>query len=360
MTDIARPIAPVPLSGGDGPASSGAVHTVALHFSDGVERVLQVAEGELVLDAAIAAGVGISHQCRSGSCTSCIARLTSGSAEMRSGSCSLLASEKAAGHRLLCLTEASGPASFTLPYGSTSIGAATEAQAFINTIEQLASDVVRLELELADGFWLDFKPGQFIQIKVPGSDAMRSYSIASTVADLPRIELLIRLLPDGLTSDWLRNRARPEDVVSLSGPYGSFFLRAAPATIPHLMVAGGTGLAPMLSMIDTLRARPGRKPKIVLSFGCATRDGLFHLEPLELRQHWMPSLETRISIDRGAPEDGVRVGNPVAAILDGPIDPASVAYLCGPPGMVSAARDALEAAGLSPENIFAEQFVAST
>ena len=340
-------------------AASPTAAKVTFRFSDGVEQALDVAPGQLVLDAAIDAGLAVAYQCRSGSCTSCIAHLSAGKADMRPGSSSLMPSEKAAGQRLLCLTEAQSDCAFELPYDSTSVGTATRAHAFINAVERLASDVVRLELELADGYWLDFKPGQFIQLAIPGTDQSRSYSIASTPADLPKIELLIRLLPDGLTSNWLRDHAKADDAVILEGPYGSFFLRPAPATAPQLMIAGGTGLAPMLSMIDTLRAKPGKKPRIILSFGCATPDALFHQEPLELRSQWMPSLETRISVDRGEPPEGVRLGNPVTAMLETPLDPASLAYLCGPPAMVAAARDALIAAGLAPENIHAEQFVAS-
>ena len=132
---------------------------VVLRFSDGVEAPLEVAAGQLVLDAAIEAGLGVAYQCRSGSCTSCVARLVAGTAEMRPGSSSLLAAEKAAGQRLLCSTEATTDCAFELPYESTAVGATTHAHAFINAIEPLASDVMRLELELAEGAWLDFKPG---------------------------------------------------------------------------------------------------------------------------------------------------------------------------------------------------------
>ena len=101
---------------------------------------------------------------------------------------SLLASERAAGQRLLCITGASGACRFELPYDSkVGENAAAQGHAFINALERVAPDVMRLELELAEGFWFDFRPGQFIQIKVPGTDQSRSYSIATTPADLPRI-----------------------------------------------------------------------------------------------------------------------------------------------------------------------------
>jgi benzoate/toluate 1,2-dioxygenase reductase subunit len=105
---------------------------------------------------------------------------------------------------------------------------------------------------------------------------------------------------------------------------------------------------------------PGRKPKTILSFGCQSPEGLFALDQLDLHQQWSPTLQVRIAVDRGTPPAGVQVGNPVEALTpaDG-LTPDSVAYLCGPPGMIAAARAHLEALGLAPGNIFAEQFVAS-
>ena len=86
-----------------------------------------------------------------------------------------------------------------------------------------------------------------------------------------------------------------------------------------------------------------------------------HGHALDLRQHWMPTLDARISVDRGEPGEGIRLGNPVAAITDQDgLTADSVAYLCGPPAMIEAARKHLDELGLAPDNIFAEQFVAST
>ena len=334
---------------------------VEIAFSDGVEHRLEVAPGETVLDAALKADLPVLYQCRSGSCSSCLASLTAGEADTRAGASStLLASERAEGFRLLCVTEPHANCRFELGYDSEA-GASrpVEGHAFVNAVERVAADVVRLELELAEGCWFDFRPGQFVQVKVPGTDAMRSYSMSSTPGDLPKIELLIRILPGGVMSEWLTQRAAPDDVVEISGPYGHFFLREK-VRAPHIMIAGGTGLAPMMSMIDSLRGVPGRKPQMLLSFGCQSAEGLFHLDALDLRRHWLPTLDLRISVERGSGPEGVRIGNPVAAIGTGePIDPASVAYLCGPPGMIDAARRHLEGLGLAAENIFAEQFTAS-
>ena len=333
---------------------------VTLTFADGAEHVLAVKTGQSVLDAGLAAGLPLLHQCRSGSCSSCHARLVSGQADHRAGAgSSLTPVEKAEGLRLLCMTEPQGACRFTLDYDSkVGENRPVVAQSFVNSVERVATDVVRLELELAEGCWMTFRPGQFINVKVPGTDAVRSYSMATTPADLPRIELFIRILPGGVMSNWLENRAAPDDVVTIEGPFGAFFLKDK-VRAPHVMIGGGTGLAPMLSMIDALRATPGKKPRVLLSFGCQTPEGLFALDRLELRGHWLPQLETRVSVDRGEVAHA-RTGNPVAAITaHDALPPDAVAYLCGPPGMIAAARVHLEGLGLSSENIFAEHFTAS-
>lgn len=330
-------------------------------FSDGVEHEVSVEAGQSVLDAALAAEAPVLYQCSTGSCGSCLAHLDEGEADHRAGSSSsLLPSEKAQGFRLMCITEPKGACKFSVGYDSAAgAGRPIEGKCFVNGVERIANDVVRLELELADGYWMDFRPGQFIQVKVPGTDVFRSYSMATTVADLPRIELLIRLLPGGIMSDWLTSAAKVDDVLDVSGPYGQFFLKEK-VRAPHVMIAGGTGLAPMMAMIDALRAAPGKKPQVILSFGCQTVEGLFSLDQIELREHWLPTLDARLSIDRGEPSERVRVGNPVSALTESDgLTPDSVAYLCGPPGMIEAARKHLEGLGLAPENIFAEQFVAS-
>ena len=280
---------------------------------------------------------------------------------MRAGHASvLMKSEADAGFRLLCLTEAQEDCSFALDYDSSAgSNSAQRVRAFVDAVDRIAEDAVRLKLELADGEWMDFLPGQFLQLEVPGSGEKRRYSMASTRADLPRIELLIRLLPQGAMSDYLRERAAKDDIITLEGPYGSFFLRER-VQAPHILIAGGTGLAPLLSMLDTLRTQPGRKPPLLLSFGCASLEALFYRDELALRRHWMPHLDVRLSINRGEAQADLRIGNPVTAITAADIkDAATEAYLCGAPWLIEAGHKHLLTLGVAAQNIHAEQFVPS-
>ncbi len=336
-------------------------HQVTLRFADGATHTVLTEDGRSVLDAALQAGAPLIHQCHSGSCSSCIATLCEGSAVTQAGATtSLLSSEYAAGQRLLCVTRAQSDCVFELPYTSTAGQIApVTAHAFVDGIERIASNVMKLTLELAEGDWLDFRPGQYLQVEIPGSETVRSYSPSSIAADLPRLELLVRLLPGGAMSSWLEGGAKPDDVVKIKGPYGAFFLREDHRRAKHIFVAGGTGLAPVLSMVDGIRQWGGRKPPMLLSFGCAVPEALFCLDELELRRQWLPTLETRISVDRGAQGD-VLSGSPVAALRESDVTNAdTVAYLCGPQPMIDAATRRLIELGVPPEHIYSEQFVAS-
>jgi len=140
---------------------------------------------------------------------------------------------------------------------------------------------------------------------------------------------------------------------------GAFILHSGRA--PQIFIAEGTGLAPILAMLDEIRYRPGPRPPMLLSFGCASEKQFFYRDELELRQWWMPELRVILSADHVDNADsGLLRATPVAALEQERItDPQTVAYLCGPPPMIEAARQRLIEMGVAAEHIYAEQFVAS-
>jgi len=157
----------------------------------------------------------------------------------------LLASEFAPASACCAVCQAESDCTFDLGYGSeVGASAAHEVHAFIDSVERIASNVMRVTLELAEGEWMEFRPGQFMQIVVPGLGVLRSYSPSSTQQNLPKMEFLIRLIPGGAMSEYLETLAESDQILSLSGPYGAFFLRDEHKRAPHIFVAGGTGLAP--------------------------------------------------------------------------------------------------------------------
>ena len=336
--------------------------SVTLRFEDGVEKIVTVARGQFVLDAAIAQGVPLVYQCRSGSCSTCVATVTGGAIETASGHpVSLLPSELADGRRLLCVSYAHAPSEIGEHYPSTLIYADAPRiyPATVAAIDWPAARVARLMLEFDRDGGFDFQSGQYVRIQVPGTDEWRSYSMASTPHDLPRIEFLVRIISGGAMSEYLRTGARTGDRLEIEGPRGAFVLR--PARASHIFIAGGTGLAPILSLIDALRRRPGPRPNVLLSFGCSNDADFFYREEIELRQWWMPTMRVLLSAGRIKNRDASLIeGNPVTALANESIsDSATVGYVCGPPGMIEAARVRLLEMGVAPERIHAERFVAS-
>jgi benzoate/toluate 1,2-dioxygenase reductase subunit len=334
---------------------------VTLRFEDGVEKEIEVGADEFVLDAALRQGVPLVYQCRSGSCSTCVGQMVTGTLEMsHDRALSLIASEIAEGKRLLCSAHALAPSVVRLHYPSALIYA-EERRAFearVAGIEWPAPSVAKFAIEVERRAGVSFHAGQYVRIKVPGMDQWRSYSMCSTPRDLPKMEFLVRIIPGGAMSEYLRG-AREGERLEVEGPLGAFILH--PGKGLHVFVAGGTGLAPILAMIDELRRASGAKPKMLLSFGCASDKTFFYREEIELRQWWVPQLSVRLSADRVEdPASGLIVGTPVDALgADAISDPEAVAYLCGPPPMIEGARRRLVELGMNPERIYAERFVAS-
>jgi benzoate/toluate 1,2-dioxygenase reductase subunit len=335
---------------------------VDLEFRDGVARRIAARPGETVLAAARRAGIALVHQCESGSCGTCVARLADGAAATVPGrALALLPGEVRDGFRLTCSIIPESDCRFVFDYPSALLEAARPAvhRAVATGIEWVAKSVARLEIELQDRSAFTFESGQYVRLRVPGSDAWRSYSMATTARDLPRMRFLVRHIAGGVMSEWLSRDGVLGAPVEVEGPMGSFLL--ARSAGPKIMVAGGTGLAPMLAMLDTLRTRPGPRSRVLLCFGCTAARDLFCLDELELRGFWMPTLETRIALmERPAGGFDGKIGTVVSLLEDADCSPPDVtAYVCGPPAMVEAARARLSAGGVAPTAIHAERFRAT-
>jgi ferredoxin-NADP reductase/ferredoxin len=344
------------------PPAAQAAYRVTLRFEDGVEKEIEARADEFVLDAALRQGVPLVYQCRSGSCSTCVGQVMSGAVEMvRDRALALIASEIAEGKRLLCSSHALAPSVVRLHYPSSLIYEEERRnfEARVAGVEWPVPSVAKLAIAIDRHAGFSFHPGQYVRIKVPGTDQWRSYSMCSTPREVPKAEFLVRIIPGGVMSEYLRAAARAGDRLEVEGPLGAFILH--PGKDLHVFVAGGTGLAPILAMIDTIRRASGPKPKMLLSFGCASDKTFFYRDEIELRQWWIPQLSVRLSADRVEdPASGLIQGTPVDALGGEPIgDSEASAYLCGPPPMIEAARRRLTELGVSPERIHAERFVAS-
>ena len=340
-------------------AQAPSTRHVSLTFSDGATREITVADGQNVLAAAKEQGIALASQCEVGTCCTCAAFVTSGTATMPSNLVTALtADEMAAGQRLLCQTYAGTDAAFEIEYPSSLLDAnpAVRFAAKVSRVTWVAESVVELEVKVPKALKFGFTAGQYCRIRVPGTDEWRSYSMASGEHERTRLTFLIRVLPTGLMSDFLRDEARAGVALDLEGPLGGFALE--PSERPHILMAGGTGLAPMLSMLDRLRlVRP--TPPILLIFGCVREADLFLLDELAARASFIPTLRVRVALEQDSGLSGVVPGNPVSVLSPDDILGDSIAYLCGPPSMIHAAEDRLAQLGLAHADIRAEQFLPS-
>lgn len=336
--------------------------TATLRFADGAERTVDVEGGATVLSAALESGINLLHQCRSGSCGTCVGRLVSGEVSALAGRAScLLPGEFESGLRLACLSLPAGETHWEFDYPSVMLDGPVPLRldAKVTELKWLSASVAELQLRLPKGSGFSFEAGQYVRLHVPGAEVSRCISMASPSQDLPILKFLVRHIPGGVLSDYLRERCRPGDVVEVEGPFGSFV--ASVEARPHVLVAGGTGLAPVLSILDSLRLTGAARHPVHLFFGVSREEDLFYLDELELREFWMPTLKVRVSVDQAEASPGkfsraLHAGS-VVSMLEG-IAPlaGAAAYLCGPPGMIAAASARLAQSGFAPDQIITERF----
>lgn len=324
---------------------------VTLLFSDGVAQRLAVPCGKKVVEAAAEAGMQLITDCSNGQCGTCTAQLLSGMVEMDGYDSAVLPDEdRAAGIILPCVSRVAGACAIEFPYASSE--ALSEEAAPIRgrvvAVRQVASETVTLEVDVAEG--IHFEPGQYVRIRPEGADFHRSYSMAN-VPGSSHLEFYIRLVADGAFSRWLAS-TKAGDQVELSVPHGSFFLRDE--NRPRLFVAGGTGIAPFLSMLRSMQGQP-HALQTTLLIGARTPGHLFALEELEALRRELPQLRLQLAVelDGGC---GRHQGYATDLIAGLGLDPGTRVYLCGPPPMVEAGRKAAEAAGLPRHEQLCERF----
>ena len=331
-------------------------HKVTIRYSDGELRVMPVEDGQTLLDAAEANGIPVVSECQSGVCGTCVGRCTHGSYEL-GNSIGLNQTEKKQGRILTCQTRVTSDCVIELEYPLGSNAARiVSGKALITCIDQLSPTATMLALDVSGlPDKLSFRPGQFAQLRVPGTDQWRSYSFAHAPSDGAEVEFLIRLLPHGTMSDYLRNSAQRGDAIEVRGSKGSFYLRDAAR--PVLLMAGGTGLSAILAVAEQLvRNRCARPVRLI--YGVTHNADLVLTKRLEQLAIEHSGFSWEAIVRNPSPDWKGRAGL-VTDLLEGSelhggeID----IYLCGPSMMVDATRDWLQAHGLGNANLYYEKFV---
>lgn len=332
-------------------------HQVALSFEDGVTRFITVADGQTVADASYRARINIPLDCRDGACGTCKAFCESGEYDGGTYIADALSPEEAtSGYVLPCSMTARSD--LVLQIASTSAVAKTRAATYtgrITRLDRLSATTVAFTVETDQRDRLAFLPGQYVNLAVPGTDVTRSYSFSSAPDD-KSLTFLVKITPGGIMSGYLSERASVGDELTFTGPNGSFFLRESDR--PALLLAGGTGLAPILSILRKLREDGTSRP-IHLVYGVSSDEDVVELATLEEIAAGMPTLTWDHCVS-DPDSTATNRGYVMSLIRPEHLHDGDVAvYLCGPPPMVEAVRQHFAAAGVEPTGFYYEKFALS-
>jgi methane monooxygenase component C len=331
-------------------------YKVALTF-EGADRIDIACRGdEDVIAAALRQGYLLLSDCREGSCSTCRGFLVEGDYDqlLTHSPHALTEAEEEDGLILACRLQPASDLEVDFDYPADRVGRYEEGTRMGQIIEaeRLSASVTRIILRTnTSQDPLEWDAGQYVQVTLPVVGATRAYSMANSPDGSRRLEFLIRLLPEGRFSGHIAAGLAKGEPVRVRGPHGQFVFRGD--TTP-VFVAGGTGIAPVLAILQSLgRTAPDTEARVI--FGVGAESDLFGVEELSVLSHALPNLDVMITVEQPTPAWSGAVGRATDHL--GAPDPARTYYLCGPPGMVSAAEELLTAGGVTRERIHIERFL---
>ncbi len=341
-----------------------AVHTVRLE-PVGIE--MEVEEGETVLDAAFRQGVAVMHGCKEGQCSACKCLLVEGDVEMLKYSTFALSDpERENNHILLCRTLAYSDIEVELlNYDEDLLSRSIPVRDFdarLANIEALTHDIVRITLDLDKP--MKFWAGQYADITLPRQGITRSYSMGNPPSRPDQLQFIIKKYPNGAFSTALDRELEPGEAITVRGPYGSCFRRENRSG-PMLLIGGGSGMAPLLSILLD-QAESGETRPVRLFYGARTPKDLFHLELFADLERTMPDFRFIPALSHAEPDDGWSgetgfihevLRRHLAEMAD--VEEAD-AFSCGPPPMIDAALPVLQVAGVDSARIYFDKFTPAT
>ena len=343
------------------------MYKITAYTEDGHTIEFAALPNEDLVTSALKQHVILLSSCREGGCATCKAECTDGDYELANASVQALPpDEEEDGFVLLCCTYPRSNLTLNLPYTFDRVSFENVSREWAGEIlvaERVSSNVMRLVIRPADPetgrpVKLKFWPGQHMDIGAPGTNVLRSYSMAGT-SESSDLEFLIRLVPDGFFSKFLLAGAAPGVRVRLRGPSGAFAMREN-GFRPRYFVAGGTGLSAVLSMIRHMQIE-GHPQQAKLFFGVANERELFFADTLREIESAMPNLSVHISVmkpELSSPYSaGTVVDDLVKHFEQGGPNPDI--YVCGPPGMIDATLAAARKHGMPADQLFYEKFLAS-
>jgi propane monooxygenase reductase component len=323
---------------------------------------IEVAENQNILRAAQEQGIMLMHGCKEGQCASCKSFVLDGD-EIELDKYSTFALpdfELEEGYTLLCRAHAYEDLTIELlHYDEEMIRSGLPIQQAVTEVvskDAVTHDMRHLVLRLIEPTEIKFFPGQYVDIAIPDTGAVRSFSMANTSSrESGLLEFVIKVYPDGHFSRFLAEKLAEGDRLDITGPFGVFTLREGDNDL--VFVGGGAGMAPILSLLRSMAER-GLERKATFFYGARTKKDLCFEPELHRLEQKLPGFRyiPALSEPEGEDWDGetgliTDVVKRLASDLRG-----AHAYVCGPPPMVEAALPLLETLGVEEKRIYYDKF----
>lgn len=308
---------------------------------------------ETLLQAALREGINFPHSCRVGGCASCKCKLVNGKVKELTETGYILSDDELdQGYILACQSVPQTDVSIEVDLAAQQ--ARRRVTGRVVSQDKLTHDITRLRVQLDEA--LAYKAGQFADISIESmSGVSRSYSFATPVQPDSQVSFFVRRVPGGVFSSAINDGNVVGQSVSVDGPVGNFWLR--PSDAPILLVAGGSGLAPVLALLKEALAHDVSRP-VALLFGAREERDLYALDEIqEMARQWrgpfkfMPVLSAAAADATWQGERGLVIDKIPMVMAAG-----THAYLCGPPPMIDSAVALLKLHGIPAEHIHADRF----
>jgi propane monooxygenase reductase component len=325
---------------------------------------IEVDEKQTILRAAAEQGIMLMHGCKEGQCSSCKSFVLDGEdIELDKYSTFALPDyEREEGFTLLCRAHAFEDVTIELlNYDEDMIRSGLPIQQAVAEViskDPVTHDMRHLVLKLVEPTEVRFFPGQYVDLAIPGTDEVRSFSMANTSSkESGQLEFVIKVYPDGLFSGFLADRLQVGDRLDLTGPFGVFTLREGYDS-DLIFVGGGAGMAPILSLLRSM-AEKGIQRKATYYYGARTRKDLCFEAELRELESTLPGFRYVPALSEPAADDGWdgEVGLITDVVKRRVSDlKGTHAYVCGPPPMVEAAMPLLATLGAEQKRIYYDKF----
>lgn len=326
-----------------------------------IGEVVEVEEGQTILDACLRAGIYIPYQCNHGLCSTCKVDVVEGDVDLGDASpFALMDFERDEGKVLACVCTLESDVVIEADIEEDEDAEylpISDYTGIVSKISDVTPNVKKIIISLKDK--VEFQAGQYIQLDIPGVEGARAFSIANSPDCADHIELHVRLVDGGKGTSYLHHDLAVGDELNFSAPYGHFFVRKS-QNKPMIFIAGGTGLSSPKSMIDELLGA-GYPEKLTLFHGVCAKADLYDQEYFEdlASKHdnfaYIPALSEMCDGDEWDGELGF-IHEAAERYFDGSFN-GHQAYLCGPPPMIEASIRALMKGRLFENDIYCEKFL---